>query len=183
MRALREFCSGFSQVPTDVVGDRGGSVSARLFGGGLEAVPEVLGDASESADWVLVDVGHGTSMPGWLTTRQVLCNTWVVNHPGTAEMRPVSVDDKALDIIVDTVPMVDITAAVKAADPEWEVITLIEKAVAATIADRDLTIARLRLSLDLSTEILREDLADARKVRAALWETLKRMARRNGGVR
>lgn len=56
------------QVPADVLGDLGGPVGAFGVRGSSEVGPVVVGDASDSAERVLVLVGHELSIAGWLTT-------------------------------------------------------------------------------------------------------------------
>lgn len=81
------------QVPADEVPDERGSVRVVGRSGRTELLPEFGVDAPYSSERVLVLVGHGSSIAGWLTTgkSQVVdhpdgpCHTWVVNHPGTVQ--------------------------------------------------------------------------------------------------
>lgn len=91
-------------------------------------------------------------------------------------------DNATADLIVETVPMPDITSALRAKDPAWEVTELIERAVTAVVVQKNAEIAQKDLALQLVSEILRDDLYAAKRERAALWSILKRMARKNAKI-
>jgi len=67
--------------PADEAGYLGAPVAGDLDDTVGELRPLFVGDTSETPDGVLVLVRHEISIAGWLTTRPVVCNTEVVNHP------------------------------------------------------------------------------------------------------
>lgn len=64
MRALREFCARSAGVPLHELAQDGGAVAVLAGGGAFEVLPEIFGDTAESADGVLVNVGHELMLTG-----------------------------------------------------------------------------------------------------------------------